>query len=45
MRVTERTVRRWRRAWCEGGAAALKSKGPSPASGCRCGSGSGWRRS
>jgi hypothetical protein len=28
LRVTERTVRRWRKVWREGGAAALKSKGP-----------------
>jgi transposase len=28
LRVTERTVRRWRRAWRDGGAAALRSRGP-----------------
>jgi len=28
LRVTEGSVRRWRRAWQAGGAAALKSKGP-----------------
>ncbi|WP_329224172.1 helix-turn-helix domain-containing protein [Streptomyces sp. NBC_01485] len=28
LRVTERTVRRWRKVWREGGFAALKSKGP-----------------
>nr|WP_150135277.1 helix-turn-helix domain-containing protein [Streptomyces hyaluromycini] len=28
LRVTERTVRRWRKAWREGGIAALTSTGP-----------------
>jgi len=28
LRVTERTVRRWRQAWRQGGAAALRSRGP-----------------
>ena len=28
LRVTERTVRRWRQAWRDGGAAALRSRGP-----------------
>jgi transposase len=28
LRVTERTVRRWRQAWRDGGIAALKSRGP-----------------
>ncbi|WP_327347836.1 winged helix-turn-helix domain-containing protein [Streptomyces europaeiscabiei] len=28
LRVTERTVRRWRKVWREGGIAALKSMGP-----------------
>ena len=28
LRVTERTVRRWRQAWRDGGAEALRSKGP-----------------
>ncbi|MEW2117730.1 winged helix-turn-helix domain-containing protein [Streptomyces sp. NPDC005474] len=28
LRVTERTVRRWRKVWREGGTAALRSKGP-----------------
>ncbi|MGW5683636.1 helix-turn-helix domain-containing protein, partial [Nonomuraea sp. NPDC003754] len=28
LRVTERSVERWRRAWREGGAQALHSKGP-----------------
>lgn len=28
LRVTQRSVKRWRRAWCEGGAAALASAGP-----------------
>jgi transposase len=28
LRVTERTVRRWRTAWREGGIVALKSRGP-----------------
>ena len=28
LRVTEGSVRRWRRAWARGGTAALKSKGP-----------------
>jgi transposase len=28
LRVTERTVRRWRKVWRDGGVAALKSKGP-----------------
>jgi transposase len=28
LRVTERTVRRWRQAWGDGGTAALRSKGP-----------------
>jgi transposase len=28
LRVTERTVRRWRQAWRRGGAAALQSRGP-----------------
>ena len=28
LRVTERTVRRWRQAWRDGGTAALKSRGP-----------------
>ncbi|MEV2270467.1 helix-turn-helix domain-containing protein [Nonomuraea africana] len=28
LRVTERSVERWRRAWREGGAQALQSKGP-----------------
>lgn len=28
LRVTERTVRRWRKAWGEGGILALKSRGP-----------------
>jgi putative transposase len=28
LRVTEVSVRRWRRAWRDGGAAALRSKGP-----------------
>jgi putative transposase len=28
LRVTERTVRRWRQAWRDGGTAALRSKGP-----------------
>uniref|UniRef100_UPI002E2773E6 helix-turn-helix domain-containing protein n=1 Tax=Streptomyces lycii TaxID=2654337 RepID=UPI002E2773E6 len=28
LRVTSRSVRRWRREWEEGGAAALGSKGP-----------------
>ena len=28
MRVTQRTVRRWRQAWQDGGAEALRSKGP-----------------
>ena len=28
LRVTDRTVRRWRQAWRDGGAAALRSRGP-----------------
>ncbi|WP_367141240.1 winged helix-turn-helix domain-containing protein [Streptomyces sp. STD57] len=28
LRVTARSVRRWRHAWCEGGPEALRSKGP-----------------
>jgi transposase len=28
LRITERTVRRWRQAWRDGGTAALQSKGP-----------------
>ena len=28
LRVTERTVRRWRQAWRDGGTAALRSRGP-----------------
>ncbi|MET7685932.1 helix-turn-helix domain-containing protein [Streptomyces sp. NPDC005423] len=28
LRVSERSVQRWRRAWREGGTAALKSSGP-----------------
>jgi putative transposase len=28
LRVTERTVRRWRQAWQDGGPAALRSRGP-----------------
>jgi transposase len=28
LRVTERTVRRWRQAWQDGGAEALRSRGP-----------------
>ena len=28
LRVTERTVRRWRQAWRDGGTAALRSQGP-----------------
>ena len=28
LRVTERTVRRWRQAWRDGGAVALQSRGP-----------------
>ena len=28
LRVTERTVRRWRQAWRDGGPAALRSRGP-----------------
>jgi transposase len=28
LRVTERTVRRWRQAWQDGGTAALRSRGP-----------------
>ncbi|MFE3263009.1 helix-turn-helix domain-containing protein [Streptomyces sp. NPDC059215] len=28
LRVTSRSVRRWRREWAEGGADALRSKGP-----------------
>ena len=28
LRVTDRTVRRWRQAWRDGGTAALKSRGP-----------------
>jgi transposase len=28
LRVTERTVRRWRQAWQDGGAGALRSRGP-----------------
>src|SRR6185312_4220013 len=28
LRVTERTVRRWRQAWLDGGGAALRSRGP-----------------
>jgi len=28
LRVTEGSVRRWYRAWCDGGTEALRSKGP-----------------
>ncbi|MFD7256683.1 winged helix-turn-helix domain-containing protein [Streptomyces sp. NPDC059874] len=28
LRVTERSVQRWRKAWCENGPVALRSKGP-----------------
>jgi transposase len=28
LRVTEGSVRRWRRGWCDGGTEALRSKGP-----------------
>ena len=28
LQVTERTVRRWRQAWRDGGTAALRSRGP-----------------
>jgi putative transposase len=31
LRVTPRSVRRWRRAWQQGGPGALRSKGPVPA--------------
>ncbi|WP_369395451.1 hypothetical protein AB5J72_50775 [Streptomyces sp. CG1] len=42
LRVTSRSVRRWRCAWQLGGGQALRSKGRCPSSGSVHGSGSGW---
>ena len=49
LRVTERTVRRWRQAWPDGETAALRSKGPvsrgeaEPSAVCPAGDGAGQR--
>ncbi|WP_345580847.1 helix-turn-helix domain-containing protein [Nonomuraea rosea] len=40
LRVHERSVTRWRKAWLEGGEQALRSKGPVSGENCRPGSGS-----
>ncbi|MFC7266345.1 helix-turn-helix domain-containing protein [Streptomyces lutosisoli] len=45
LRVSERSVERWRRAWREGGMDALASTGPPNCPGCPTTSSQSWRRS
>ena len=45
LRVTEGSVRRWRRAWRDGGDAALRSRGPVSAERMSLAQWAGWRLS